>query len=88
MFMSGQRGVPVEVVDDDSLQTQAAGLRVDICLPIHVDGTPYLLIAAAVGRIVIKNRALLTKKGKGFVSSYSDEANLTGFEYQSSCRLG
>lgn len=82
MFMSSQRGVPVEVVDDDSPQTQVADLRVDVCPPIHVDGTPYQLIAVAVDRIVIKNRPLLTKKGKGFVSSYSDEANLTGCEYQ------
>lgn len=83
IFMSGQRGVPVEVVDDDSPQAQAADLRLDICPPIHVDGTPYQLIALAVDRIVIKNRTLLTKKGKGFVSSYSDEGNLTGCGYQS-----
>jgi hypothetical protein len=82
MFPSGQRGVPVEVVEGDPENTRAtADLRVDICPPIPVDGTPYQLIGVAVDRIVIKNRALLAKKAKGFASSYSDEASLGGCGY-------
>lgn len=79
MLSSGQRGVPVEVVEDDPAKTQAAAnIRVDICPPISVDGTPYQLIAVAVDRIIIKNRVLPAKRAKGFVSSYNDEANLGG----------
>lgn len=81
---SGSNGVPVEVVEDDPGKSPtAADIRVDICPPVHVEGSPYQLIGVAVDRIVIKNRTVLAKRARGIASSYNDETNLGGCGYQS-----
>jgi hypothetical protein len=82
-ILSGPSGVPVEVVEDDSGRAPTpTDIRVEICPPVHVEGSPYQLIGVAVDRIVIKNRTLLAKRARGIASSYSDEANLGGCGYQ------
>lgn len=68
-FRSDKQGVPVEVVadpdsDDDAAAAKGSGapkkgrvVKIDLCLPVDVVGSPYQLIRVGMDRIVIKGKA-------------------------------
>ncbi|MDH4276225.1 MAG: hypothetical protein OEW08_14425 [Gammaproteobacteria bacterium] len=68
----GQGGVPIDIVDNDAAKSQKeATMRIDMCPPVILEGTPYQLIAVSVDRIVIERRVM--KLAQSAYESYADK---------------
>lgn len=82
-----RQGVPVEVVHDGSGDGPAVagmqpGLKIGLCLPMEIEGTPYQLIRVGMDRIVVRGRVLKAEGGASMSGSgsgsYEQDAGLVG----------